>query len=747
MKKIYSHLDNKIQHFFDKKNVDIEYIKKFTEKEFAMRVGIIGFTIVTLFLNFLTDTIVRIPKMFFGKTISIFGIFNFFNIFRFLPIYIIFWIIYIGVYYRILLNIKSSFGELEDGQKGSSRFATRKEIDTQYRAIPIADEFYNGSGGVPIARGFKTCIGLNGEEIEKEVMYIDDSAVNNLLIGTTRSGKGETYIVPMIDIYSRAEKKSSMIINDPKGELYAMSKETLEQRNYDVYVLNLIDPDYSMSYNPLALIVEAYKNGNLGEAQQLCNTLTYAIYHNDKSSEPMWEESSMALVNALILDLCDKCIKNNEEEKITLYTVASMLTELCVSYTVGTTEKYKIDDYFNELPSTSIAKLQYATVNFAQGKTKGSIFVTTMSKLQKFTFDKVARMTSKNSLDFKDIGFKKQNNDKPKAIFMVTPDYDESLHFIPSMYVQQVYYSLSYNATLNGGKCDREVIFILDEFGNMPTINGLGSMITVCLGRNIRFNLVIQAYSQLKEKYGDISETIESNCGNQIYILTNSDETSEKFSKLVGEETITTTSRSGDLISIHKSKTESLDKRRLITSDELRRIKEGETLVVRAIKRQDKYRNKTISYPIFNKGEYRMKYRYEYLYGKFDNRDIDFIKMQKDIKSEHINVELEDISFFNIYSKTLYEEAVKIRNENIKSDTMDSSVLQDSKDDYKNEKDRLITDIEKQNILSRLGEFLGDEDIEIINHEIKEVKTINELLRAINNEDVVAIIKQEISIK
>ena len=64
----------------------------------------------------------------------------------------------------------------------------------------------------------------------------------------------------------------------------------------------------------------------------------------------------------------------------------------------------------------------------------------------------------------------------------------------------------------------KEVIFILDEFGNMPSIEGMSNIVTVCLGRNIRFNLVIQAYSQLKEKYGDGWETIDGNCGNTIYI-------------------------------------------------------------------------------------------------------------------------------------------------------------------------------------------------------------------------------------
>ncbi|MGL5717255.1 MAG: VirD4-like conjugal transfer protein, CD1115 family, partial [Paraclostridium sp.] len=657
IKQIYSVIDEKVQVFFDSKDFKFNIISKFEDKDFSIKFGVIGFIIVTLLLNIITESL-NFKRFLYGSSINILSIFKFVNIIKFSLVYLIFWLIYILAYSKFLLNIKIYHGDIKDGQKGSSRFATRKEIHSQYRSIPLQRDTYSGCGGVPVARGQ---ILVNDEEsnikIKKEVMYIDDSAVNNLIIGTTRSGKGETYIVPMIDIYSRANIKSSLVINDPKGELVAMSKEILESRGYEVFVLNIMNPDFSMSYNPLTLIKDAYKEKDFAQAQQLCNTLTYSIYHNEKSSEPMWEESSMALVNALILDLCDKCIANNEEDKITLYTVSTMLSELCKTYQSGLTEKYKIDDYFEKLPSTSVAKLQYATVNFAQGKTKGSIFVTTMSKLQKFTFDKIAKMTSKNSLDFKEIGFKSSDNDKPKAIFLVTPDYDSSLHFLASMYIQQIYYSLSVTASNGNGKCDREVIFILDEFGNMPTIQGLSSMITVCLGRRIKFNLVVQAYSQLKEKYGDQAETIEGNCGNQIYIMTNDDNTSEKFSKLIGEETITTISRSGEKFSMIKSQTESLDRRRLITSDELRRVKEGEILVVRAIKRQDVNRNKIVSYPIFNKDEYSMKYRYEYLSETFDNSKINFSELQETIKSDHKDVKLEDINFCKI-NKNMIEDKV-----------------------------------------------------------------------------------------
>ncbi|PDY09309.1 ATPase, partial [Bacillus cereus] len=100
----------------------------------------------------------------------------------------------------------------------------------------------------------------------------------NLIIGTTRSGKGETYVFPTIDVYSRAEHKPSLILNDPKGELFSASKETLEKRGYHIEVLNLLNPLDSMSYNLLQLVKDAYKDGDYSTAQALCKTLSHTLY-------------------------------------------------------------------------------------------------------------------------------------------------------------------------------------------------------------------------------------------------------------------------------------------------------------------------------------------------------------------------------------------------------------------------------------------------------------------------------------
>lgn len=710
-------------------------------------------------------------------TISSFSVlksmFNITLIFKYPLFYLLIYIVLFVPISKLIFDLKKSFISLEDGQKGTSRFTTLEEIKAQYKEVPEKKEGFKGGGGVPISR-------------HKDKIYIDTSPVNNLIIGTTRSGKGEMFVVPLIDIYSRAEEQASMVLNDPKGELVAMSKDTLEKRGYRVEVLNLLNPLNSISYNPLQLIIDAYEKGELDEAQNLCKTLTYALYYNPSAKDPFWQNSAMTLVNGLILAIIDECLnkckildvkikdfenkinelrnkineventeeikitnnkieahkeaikelekrKKEENSKITLYTVANMLSELG-----GDTDDdgNKLDNYFQSLPANSVAKMQYATSKFADGSARGSIFAVAMAELSRFTMSSIAKMTAKNSINLKEVGFsryiekvvkievkekleddKKINfiktnisecigafsglekveimkgyepnedrfieeirafgskgneiikgieidtsdldvnelgeyiikfrvldtdyDNKPIALFMVTPDYDGSNHVLASIFIRQLYYVLSKEASLfDTAKCEREVIFILDEFGNMPPIEGMGTLTTVCLGRRIRFNMIIQAYSQLKKLYGEDEKTIVGNCGNVIYILTNDNDTAEEISKSLGDKTIVTQSRSGEILDITKNRTESVDSRRLLLPEELKKFKEGETVVLRVIKRQDLKRSKIVPNPIYNHGETAFKYRYEYLSEDFNNENV--FKNIK-IKSKHRNLDLDSL--------------------------------------------------------------------------------------------------------
>ncbi|WP_429706495.1 VirD4-like conjugal transfer protein, CD1115 family [Bacillus mycoides] len=721
------------------------------------------FSGIFLIANFLGNVIVEVVKTTFSDLlhpkpfhIGIEDLYTFEHPFF---LYLIVFLIASLCTLQFIYKIRSSFKDLNQNQKDSSRFATLDEVKQQYRAIPDITERYEGKGGVVISRydviscksllkQAKKVMDAKGMEKWQEIkklkdstkagrLLIDDGAVSNLIIGTTRSGKGETFVFPTIDAYSRAEIQPSLIANDPKGELLAASKKTLEQRGFHIEVLNLINPLESMSYNLLQLIKDAYKQGDTATAQTLCNTLSYSLYYNPNVKDPFWNNSAMSLCNALILAVIDKCIEEKTEDKISMYTVANMLSELGSKEIVidaqGNTQN-TLDIYFEMLPAESVAKMQYATSSFAKGgTTRGSIFSTTMSKLSIFTFEGIAKMTSRNSIDLKRIGFGKSiqgkgtprvrvqiifpdgskesiktdtegrfelnfkqkvkkgqrihvmesetkkkmivevqaiNQDtgettykvvekqdglqienivifeKPIAVFMIVPDYDSSNHVIASIFIRQLYFVLSkYAGLARGGKCHREVVFLLDEFGNMPPIDDMGNIVTVCLGRNIRFNLIVQALPQLKMKYGDASTTIQDNCGNQIYIQSGNKETAKEISEKLGNQTINSLSRSGKGLSIDKSKTEGIDTKPLLTPTELMRFQEGESAVIRFMKRRDNKFEKIEPFPILNRGKTVMKYRWEYLGDDFDT---DQSILDIDIRSLHEYVNPRDliIDFF-----------------------------------------------------------------------------------------------------
>ncbi|MFC7061669.1 VirD4-like conjugal transfer protein, CD1115 family [Halobacillus seohaensis] len=644
---------------------------------------------------------------------------------------------------HMVYKLQSNYKQIGTDEKGSQRFATRKEIQQQYKAIPDRKFTYQGQGGPVLAR-------------KGDKAYIDPSPVNNLIIGTTRSGKGQTYVIPTIDAYSRAEEQPSLVINDPKGELFASSRETLENRGYEVEVLNLMNPMQSMSFNLLELVKQSYQDGDFSTAQTLCETITHMLYHNPQAKEPMWDDSAKSLVNAMILAITEKSITEGTEEKITMYTVANMLSELGTKNEVDEKgqECNALDEYFQELPQSHVAKEQYATSNFSKGNTRSSIFTTAMNGLTKFTMSETAKMTAKNSLDLKKVGFgqsikgrgtpfskvfvtfpdgitetnqsgesgtwtinfssklkegdtltivqdqeplsakqsRKQTKDqrkyhekkqrsqlfiqvkevheesgeihfhfstspdflsdltvervcyftKPIALFMVTPDYDTSTHAIPSIFVSQLYYVLSKNASIaKGQKCLREVVFMLDEFGNMPGIADMDNKITVCLGRNIRFHLVVQSYAQLKDLYGEDGQaTIRGNCGNEIYILSADYDSASYFSSKLGKQTLNTQTRSGSTFSLDKSKTESTEGRDLLTANELQELEEGDSVVRRVLMRRDKKGRKIRAFPIYNTGKHSMKYAHTYLNHDFDtSRSI----TEEEIDTPHRHIDPKDL--------------------------------------------------------------------------------------------------------
>ena len=142
----------------------------------------------------------------------------------------------------LVFRIRTSWSDknFNVGQRGTDRFVTEEEIREQYTAVAPLDTPYPGNPGILIAR-----IG--------NVFYIDQMVVNNLVIGITRSGKGEGLVKSSIELYSRAQFQPSLVINDQKIELYKTFAPMLRERGYRVHLLNASNPLLSMGFNVIGL--------------------------------------------------------------------------------------------------------------------------------------------------------------------------------------------------------------------------------------------------------------------------------------------------------------------------------------------------------------------------------------------------------------------------------------------------------------------------------------------------------------
>ncbi|EIS6273289.1 type IV secretory system conjugative DNA transfer family protein [Staphylococcus pseudintermedius] len=278
------------------------------------------------------------------------------------------------------------------GEEGDSRWTTLKELKEQYKEIPDTDEHYEGESGFPIAH-------------YKNSYFIDTETHNNCIVGTSRSGKGESNVTVAIDIDARAEEKASLVIGDPKEELLNGSAKMLIEEGYRVLPLNIMNPDNSISYNPLDLVKRQYLLGNFSKAEKYTGVLTNQIYFDPNAKDPFWNDSASNLIKAIILALLVQTDKNNELEKFTMYNVAKMLSRL--GGNTDENDNNLLDVYFKKLPTTHIAKDAYAQSNFSTGNTRGSIFTVAMGKLQIFLEQDIAKMTSASTLDLRRFGFKK----------------------------------------------------------------------------------------------------------------------------------------------------------------------------------------------------------------------------------------------------------------------------------------------------------------------------------------------------
>ena len=420
----------------------------------------------------------------------------------------------------LIMSVNSYFFEFEDGvglnigEKsggGYSHWAKAKEIKLDENVKRVeANALKSDYAGVPLIS--------NGTEL-----WVDNGSYHTLVIGATGSGKTQDTILPTIKIL--AKKGESVVVTDPKGEIYEKAGGLLKKKGYNIILLNFRNPQNGNSWNPLELPYRLYKNGNQDKAIELLDDLALNIlYEESNNNDPFWEKTAADYFAGIALAM----FEDTTEDKININSI-NMTATVGEDKFGGSTY---IKEYFNMKDPASAAYVNASGTVMAPSETKGGIISVFKQKVKLFASrENLSEMLSYSDFKMDSIG------KQPTALFIIIQDEKKTYHSLATILIKQIYETLIDVAQANGGALPIRTNFLLDEFANMPPLKDVTTMITAARSRQIRFTMIIQNFAQLNKVYGkDDAETIKGNCGNIIYLISTELAALEEISKLCGEK-------------------------------------------------------------------------------------------------------------------------------------------------------------------------------------------------------------------
>lgn len=406
----------------------------------------------------------------------------------------------IGIFYSSQKNYRR--GE----EHGSARWGDARQICKKYSQKPY-------SQNILLTQNFR--ISLDTHEHRR--------CLNILVVGGSGAGKSRGFALPNI-----MQCCCSMVITDPKAELLRKTGGLLEKKGYEVRVFDLINPDTSFCYNPFE-----YVHDDKDVLRLISNLIQNTTPKGSQSSDPFWEKSETALLQALMLYLLHEAPP--EEQNF------AMIMEMLGSAQVKEEdEDYEspLDILFDRLEMRdpdSIAVKQYHIYKQAAGKTAKSILISVGVRLAAFNLPQIAKLTNTDELDLSSMGERKV------ALFCCIPDADTSLNYLVGMIYSQLFQTLYYMADrVHGGALTVPVNCIMDEFPNVSLPNEFEKILATCRSRSIYCSIIIQNMSQLKALFKDSWESLVGNCDEFLYLGGNEKETHKYVSELLGKETIDT---------------------------------------------------------------------------------------------------------------------------------------------------------------------------------------------------------------
>ena len=471
-----------------------------------------------------------------------------------------------------------------DGQHGTARWATKKEIQQIYSHVPFNVKAWRKGDNRPEAQGL--VLGCTGKKNEVTAV-VDSDDIHCLMIGASGVGKTAFFLYPNLE-YACASGMSFLAL-DTKGDL-ARNYGTIAKENYgyNISVIDLRNPTRSDGNNLLTLInrymdIAREHPENLAaraKAEKYAKILAKTIVNpggeeGNYGQNAFFYDAAEGLLTSVILLLSEYLPPTTEDpvERRHIVSVFKLVQDLLEPSKVKGKSLFQV--LMSKLPSDHKARwFAGAALNSAE-QAMASVMSTVLSRLNAFLDSELEQVLCFDSaIDAEKFAAEKS------AIFLILPEEDTTKNFMAGLMIQNLARELFAVADENGGKLKNRVVFFCDELGTMPPFDILPLF---SAGRSRRLTLVpiIQSLAQLEKNYGkEGCEIIQDNCQDTIFggFAPNS-QTAEVLSKALGSRTVL----SGSVSRGKNDPSQSLQmmERALMTPDELKSIPKGTFVVMK----------------------------------------------------------------------------------------------------------------------------------------------------------------------
>lgn len=357
-----------------------------------------------------------------------------------------------------------------------------------------------------------------------------------LVVGQTGSGKTRYQIIPTIDLLTYGDAGSNVVVSDVKGELVELLGDDLEARGYDVLLLDTQHPGWGSRYNPLGLVCERASVGDSQGAEEAAEEVAAALVPDEgDAGQSHWTASARGLLAAVILYVALSADCPAEEKHMA--TVCRIIDEGTEGTGADPAEPLK--GLLRGLPVGHPARAFASQFLSSGGNEMRSILSTLKVHTRIFSSSSIAWMTSGSDIDPMDVLSRKT------AVFLRVMDEGSPYNAIFAVFFDQLYRAARLQADGNGGTLQRRLAIVGDEWGNLPKVACLPSMLSLGRSYGISWYGCLQSLSQLN-KYGERGgrRVILANCGVKVALKLGEAEDRQYFSELVGKTTRHTRGRS-----------------------------------------------------------------------------------------------------------------------------------------------------------------------------------------------------------